>query len=248
MQFAFLHGGRHGGWCWKFTIDALKEKLGADQVQCLALDVPGCGEKRDRDCQDMGLDDILRELNDDVARAGIAPAILVGHSQAGLILPEMIAQAPALYSGVIFVSCALPLVGQALVDLMGTAPQGTNPDQVGFAADPTDWAGFVRVNFCEKDWPEDTVQWLVRETQQDDWPPRSMTDKIKRNSTSEFLPTAYITLTRDVPLPLAWQHRFAERAGAGDNIVEINAAHNVMISHPEALATELISFAKAWGV
>ena len=91
-DFVFLHGGGQGGWVWDETIAAMARQAGqAGQGahRYLALDAPGCGAKRDRDTSAIAFDDIARELVADVRAAGMADAVLVGHSQAGMELPQM---------------------------------------------------------------------------------------------------------------------------------------------------------------
>ena len=57
MDFAFLHGGGQGGWVWDETIAAMKAQSG-DANRYLALDVPGCGTKRERDTASIQFDEI----------------------------------------------------------------------------------------------------------------------------------------------------------------------------------------------
>lgn len=248
MDFVFLHGGNHGGWCWDKVADALKDKLGDELGTIVQLDIPGCGSKREVEYEHLDLSDVVTELTDDVRRTVSKDAVFVGHSMAGLVMPEMVALAPELYCGAIFATCCVPTIGASIMETMGTSLHGQNPNEVGWPIDPSTASPeeLSKAMFCEDSWPEELVTWLLSETEKDNWPPLLATEKVNRSDTANFIPTAYVTAKRDNILPLDWQHKFAERIGATNNIVEIDAAHELMISHPSELAKAIIDIASSW--
>ena len=61
------------------------------------------------------------------------------------------------------------------------------------------------------------------------------TESISREGYSGMIPASYIITVRDNILPVDWQRRFAQRAGAGV-VIEIDTAHEPFVSHPQLLA------------
>lgn len=106
-NIALLHGGPQGSWVWDETIAALNARSGGTAT-CAVLDVPGCGTKRTRDTSAIQFDDIARELIADLEAASKQPVALVGHSQAGNIMPRMVKLAPDRFSTLIYVTCSAP--------------------------------------------------------------------------------------------------------------------------------------------
>lgn len=89
VDYVFLHGGGQGGWVWQETMTALHQQTGGKFARVLALDAPGCGEKRGRNTAGLDVDDVVTELLADISARGLKDVILVGHSQAGTMLPRL---------------------------------------------------------------------------------------------------------------------------------------------------------------
>src|SRR2546425_6562265 len=136
VDYAFLHGGGQGSWVWKETIAALHRQADGKFGRALALDIPGCAEKRGRDISDLSPDDVAAELLADLERANMKEVILVGHSNAGTMLPRLAEKRPALFRRLVYVSCCAPLPGQNVLQMMGSSQHGSKDDEVGFPLDP----------------------------------------------------------------------------------------------------------------
>lgn len=232
-DFAFLHGGGQGGWVWAETIAALTLQTGG-AARTLALDVPGCGAKRGRDTGATGPDEIAEELLADLDAAGFGTTILVGHSQAGGILPRMAARDPGRFRRLVHVSCSVPREGQTVLEMMGKGPHGSNPDEVGWPAgaqgDPRERYPQM---FCNDMAVQAATEFLAA-LGKDSWPARSYTERHWPAAPAE-VPASYVLCLRDGILPVAWQERFAERF-ACDTVIRIDAGHQVMNSRPQTLA------------
>lgn len=238
----FLHGGQHGSWCW----EPLIATLGAGRHpfdRIIALDMPGCGRKRHRDPQDASLADITRELNDELRAQGVHGDVLVGHSIAGVLLPMMAVEDPSLFSRLVYLSTAVPKEGQTIMEMLGTARQGDNPDQVGWPVDlATTSPEAVSVVIFGRDLSPAQLEWLLNEVSQDQTPPAAQFEPVSRRGYREVgIAASYILTLRDDILPPHWQRRFAERLGC-DEVVEIDTPHEPFVSHPEMLAEVLRRF------
>jgi pimeloyl-ACP methyl ester carboxylesterase len=136
VNYAFLHGGAQGSWVWAETIAALSRQTDGTYGRSVTLDIPGCGTKRGRTTDTLDPDDVARELIADLVSAAMSNIVLVGHSQAGNVIPNMIQMQPALFRRVIYISCSIPLPGQTVMEMMGSSLHGSSPDEVGWPSDP----------------------------------------------------------------------------------------------------------------
>lgn len=239
-DFAFLHGGGQGSWVWEETIAAMAAQSGGT-ARCLALDAPGCGTKRGRDTSAVAFDDIARELVADVEAAGMRDVVLVGHSQAGMELPQMAELAPGLFRKLAFVTCSAPLPGKTALEQMGNSLQGENEDEVGWPLDP---AGSTmeerfRAMFCN-DMDEAAATAFLGKLGKDMWPMCCYSHSDWRRDHLAEVPVTYVLCLQDQSLPPPWQVRFAQRLHA-DRIVRIEAGHQVMNTRPHALAEVLLA-------
>ncbi|MFT4048066.1 MAG: alpha/beta hydrolase [Solimonas sp.] len=247
VRIALLHGGGQGGWVWDETLAALRLQTGAhgtrDRLQTFALDVPGCGRKRGRDTTELGIDDIARELLDDLTDAGMDDVVLVGHSQAGSVLPRMAELAPQRIRHLVYVSCSIPLPGQTVLQMMGNGPHGSHTDEVGWPADPQ--TGEVRGRdprpFRDDMRDGDTSAFLAR-LGDDRWPMRSYSETDWRTDHLGAIPASYLICLRDRMLPAAWQETFAARLKVRDRIY-LDCGHQAMNARPQALAEILLRIA-----
>lgn len=232
-DFVFLHGGGQGSWVWSETVAALSAQTGGAFGRALALDVPGCGTKRGRATDGLGPDAIADELVGDIEAAGFRDVVLVGHSQAGSILPLLLGKKPGLYRRAVFVSCVVPLHGETVIE---SAAQGWQGNDFGDMT-PESLPARYRFMFCN-DMPEDQAQAFVAKLGQDNWPALSYEAKDWRYDDLGRFPCAYFLCLRDQALPLPRQEIYAERLGVG-RVVRFDAGHQVMNTRPHGFAEAL---------
>lgn len=239
VHYAFLHGGAQGGWVWDDTIAALERQRPGLAARCRKLDVPGCGEKRGRDTRALTVADIISELDADLAVFATRDIVLVGHSQAGNLMPSLAALRPHAFRRLIYVSCSIPLPGQSVLQMMGGGVHGSHPDEVGWPADSRTGqmhTGFQKM-FCN-DMPADEGASFSARLGRDAWPDASYRHSDWQTRKPADLPASYVICLRDNILPVAWQETFARRFDA-KRVLRIDAGHQVMKSRPHALAEVL---------
>jgi pimeloyl-ACP methyl ester carboxylesterase len=214
-------------------------------VNCLGLDAPGCGTKRSRDTAAIQFDDIARELNADIEAAGMRDVVLVGHSQAGMELPQMAEFAPQLFSRLIYVTCSAPPPGMTTIERMGDCVHGERDDQVGWPVDPatTTMEERFRAMFCNDMAPAEQDAFLAK-LGKDMWPMCCYSHRDWRYDHLGAIPSTFVHCMQDMSLPPIWQRRFAE-AFKVDRTVHIDAGHQVMNTRPQALAEVLLAEAAA---
>jgi pimeloyl-ACP methyl ester carboxylesterase len=234
VDYAFLHGGGQGSWIWDETIAALR--LQSDGARCLALDVPGCGFKRDRDTNALTMDDIVAELLDDLVAAGMRDIVLIGHSQAGSLIPLLAEKRPDLFSRLVYVTCSSPLAGQTVIQMMGSGTHGSHPDEVGWPFDRNvqDARERYPLMFCN-DMTNIEAATLLAKLGKDHWPGVTYAATEWRYDHLDRTPATYVVCLRDGVLPVVWQERFAARFRV-QRLVRIDAGHQVMTSRPHGLA------------
>jgi len=238
-NYVFLHGGGQGGWVWRETMTALEQQGGGQFGRTIALDAPGCGSKRGKDTVALGVDDVVTELLADIAASGLKEIILVGHSQAGTILPRLVARQPDLFRRLVYVSCIAPLPGQTIVQQMGSGPRGRSKDEVGWPFDPQTVAPGERyaLMFCNDMSAAESAGFLAK-LGKDSWPAQTMSASQWNYDHLGSVPSTYVMCLRDGVLPLPWQETFATRLQV-QRTVRIDAGHQVMNTRPHALAEAL---------
>lgn len=211
VDYAFLHGGGQGGWVWDHTIAALDRQTEGKFGRALALDVPGCGKKRGRQTDNLGLIDVARELLADLDDAGMRDVVLVGHSQAGNVLPALVETRPGLFRRLVYVSCSIPLPGQTVLELMGTGLHGSNENEVGWPSDPK--VGDIRERypsmFCNDMSPSETTAFMAK-VGSDAWPMPIYSHTDWRFEKPAAALATYVVCLRDGILPVALAESFCD--------------------------------------
>jgi pimeloyl-ACP methyl ester carboxylesterase len=235
-NYVFLHGGGQAGWVWDETIQALDQQTGGRFGRAFALDAPGCGKKRERNTAALDVDDVVTELLADISGSGLKDIILVGHSQAGTILPRLVEKRPDLFRRLVYVSCIAPLPGQSIMQQMGSGAHGARNDEVGWPFDPAtvDPSQRFRLMFC-KDMNDTETSGFLAKLGKDTWPAQTMAATDWRYDALGRIPSTYVVCLRDGILPVLWQEKFAARLKA-ERRISIDAGHQVMNTRPQALA------------
>ncbi|MCB2048940.1 MAG: alpha/beta hydrolase [Novosphingobium sp.] len=239
-DFIFLHGGGQGSWIWDETLAAMNQQSGGS-ARCLALDIPGCGTKRGRDTASMTFDDIVAELAADIAAAGFDKPIIVGHSQAGQVLPKLELVMPGAFARHVYVSCIAHENGHTIADMM-SAQVEQDPDGplAGVFSDPElPMRERFRVMFAN-DMTHDEQETFLDKLEKDEWPPIAYTNREWRYDHLGQVPTTYVHCLQDQVLTPHWQRIFADRFRC-ERTVHIDAAHQVQNTRPQALAEVLLA-------
>lgn len=230
-DYVFLHGGGQGSWVWDETIAALELQTDGGFGRALALDIPGCGRKRDHATDSLDVAQIVAGLVGDIEAAGFRNIILVGHSQAGTILPLLVEARPTLFRRAVYVSCLAPLPGQTALEWRSTMPVA---ETALTSTGPPGSRERYHAMFCNDMAPEDARDFLDK-LGRDAWPACSYEMKAWRYSHLDALPGSYVLCMRDATLIPRWQEIFAERFKVS-RVVRIDAGHQVMNTRPHALA------------
>lgn len=227
-DFLLIHGGSHGAWCWEGVIGelALRGHKGH------ALDLPGGGDDRTPRAI-VTFDTCLSAVNDFIVSESLRDFILVGHSLAGILLPDIVASNPERVCDVVFIAAFILGENERAIDfidprrvpeyrsLADASPEKSvmlsyEAARERFFSD-LDEAG-ARAAFAKLT-PQPLLPYLA--------PVRHGAHSIRSIS-------RYIICRDDRNLPYDRCRRFAEKLGGTTE--EIDGGHDVMLSNPAKLA------------
>ncbi|MCZ7525543.1 MAG: alpha/beta fold hydrolase [Acidimicrobiia bacterium] len=238
-----VHGGAHGAWCWEPTLPF----LGA---RALAVDLPGRGGTPG-DLATLTVGGCAASVLADADAAGLDRFVLVGHSLAGLTVPEVAALAPERVLHLVFVSCAIPPEGGALVDtlpaslrrLSRRAARRLGRRPAGFGSQLP--RPVARRMFCD-DMDEAQSRFVLERLGPDSL--GLVTEPVSRRRLPTSVPKTYVLLRRDRSLGWSRQHAMVANLvaspGGPVRLRWLDAGHDVMVSRPRALAALLDEVAR----
>ncbi len=227
LSFAFLHGGGQGGWVWDETRAALHAQVPGASMVTQAFDLPGCGSRRGMDLSGLSVRDVAAHFIDDLEQATLGPCVLVGHSNAGTILPLVAAHRPDLVRRYVYVSCIAPPPGKSISEVMRP--------RHAIGTEGEDQAARLRRMFCNDMGLAQADEFMAK-LGQDHWPTmQALGETGWEYGHLANHAASYVLCLQDQALPLAWQEEFAARVHATRRIA-IDAGHQVMNTRPQGLA------------
>jgi pimeloyl-ACP methyl ester carboxylesterase len=227
MTMVLVHGGGLGKECW----DRLLPLLDGD---VLAVDLPGRGD-HPADLAKVGIADFVDSVVDDIESRDLHDVVLVGHSLAGLTIPQVAGRVPDRMRALVFISCTVPGEGQSTYDTLDPEIQAISDES------PSDELTTLAPEIAEAvfyndvDDPE-VLEWglsiLVPEA------PASVTDAMVLSTMPRDLRRVWIRLNDDAIVAPVKQDCFVENLG-GCEVLELDSGHMAMVSRPRDLAALL---------
>jgi pimeloyl-ACP methyl ester carboxylesterase len=227
MGFVLVHGGFHRAACW----DGLLSHLDAPAV---TVDLPGRGDRAA--AGRATLDDFVAAVVAAVDGAPFDRAVLVGHSLAGIVVPEVAIRRPKRIAHLVFLSATIPPEGRSALS------------QVPLPIRPLPfWAGRRRRATVA---PRPVARWLFAGDLDeaaaarllDQLSPESAgvgLEPVYRRGLSPAIGRTYVCLTRDRALPPRRQRRQIANLGPPCEVVTIDSGHDPFYSRPAELAALL---------
>jgi pimeloyl-ACP methyl ester carboxylesterase len=225
-SFVLVHGGAHGAWCWERLVPHLAASPGVEAV--VAVDLTGHGARLETKPQEaVTRADYVADVVREIEARDLCEVVLVGHSLAGITVPEAAARVARRMRRLVYLSTAHPEPGCSVDDLMKhpLSPMSRGID-------------FERM-FCN-DLDAETKAWLLAHLGPE--PPGPMQEAVPGAALPAGLPSSYVLLERDEALPPALQRELARTARA-DEIVPFDAGHSAFASRPRELAELLLRWA-----
>ncbi len=219
--YVLVHGAVHGAWCWERLVPHLESA----SHRVLAVDLPGHGRRLGgRPLAEIGLDDYVDAVVEDIESADLHEVVLVGHSLAGITIPRVAERLPDRVRRLVFLASAHPAPGQSMHDVMqhplSPVSRGIGPEAM----------------FCN-DLDDATTAWLLENI--GDEPPGPMREVIHPIRSELALPPVYILCEHDEALPRDLQRELARNAGVSE-VISFDSGHSAFASQPRELAELLI--------
>ena len=233
MNFVLIHGGFHGGWCWKFVAARLRA-LG-HQVSCPTH--TGMGERRHLLRADLTLDTFAQDILAHLYEEELTDIVLLGHSFGGLSVSLVADRDPERIRHLVYLDALLIAPGQT--------PYGALPPEVieqrkkscveyqGVSCFPPLPATAFGV---PADHPH--AGWLSRHLCPQPESLYESTLNIK-NPIGNGLPCTYMACT-DPVLPSVQASQAFAKSQSRWQYVEMAACHDVMVTEPDLLASMLL--------
>ncbi|HEY3831157.1 MAG TPA: alpha/beta hydrolase [Acidimicrobiia bacterium] len=121
--FVLVHGGGHGGWCYR----AVKRRLEAAGHEVFAPSLTGLAERARSLSADVDLDFHIDDVVQLLRYWDLHDAIVVGHSYGGMVITGVGDRAAARVGKLVYLDAANPRNGESLVDVAGPVIEMTRP-------------------------------------------------------------------------------------------------------------------------
>ena len=231
-EYVLVHGACHGAWCW----DEVAARLRAKGHRVVTLDLPGHG-RRAAEVRLASVEAYGRAVADAMALEGISRGVLVGHSMGGLVIPKAAERASARVAHLVFLAAVVVPDGGTLARTLMT-PAG-RAMMTGNAAARGDGTFLYPAEMAWARWMGDMPRSDPRVSRAISLlTPQSLRPFVEPVDLRVFygmrVPTTYIRCLEDKAIVPA---KAAECAGRlGVTPVDMNCAHDAMLSQPDELA------------
>ena len=122
--FVLVHGGWHGGWCWR----DVKDNLRKDGHQVFTPTLTGLGERSHLASKDIDLDTHVTDVVNVFLYEDLTEVVLVGHSIGGFIITNVADRIPKQLRHLVYLDTWVPEHGKCHLDYV--------PELKGFASRP----------------------------------------------------------------------------------------------------------------
>jgi|WetSurMetagenome_2_1015567.scaffolds.fasta_scaffold02998_9 pimeloyl-ACP methyl ester carboxylesterase len=230
-DFLLIHGGSHGAWCWEGVIREL------DRIGCKAHapDLPGGGDDSTPRAS-VTFNSYVSAVNAFIESEDLQDFVLVGHSLAGIILPDIVAANRKLVREVVFIAAFVLERGERAIDLI---EPGLVPEYYRLAEASPEHSLMVPYPIARQRFFSDLSDAAAR-TAYAKLTPQPLAPYLKpapHGARSIGSISRYVICRNDQNLLFDLCRRLADKLGG--MIEEIDAGHDVMLSKPTELATLL---------
>lgn len=229
--FVLVHGGGHGGWCYRFVAERLRAKGHAVFTPTMT----GLGERSHllHPAIDLNLhiEDIVKVLEFE----DLSNVILVGHSYGGTVIVGVADHATTRVGHLVYLDAPMPQNGKSLADVVGARMLGAR--QHARVIDGVELVLFPEPHVLEAYGVKDPalLEWMKSKLTPHPW--RCFEQKLWLTNEAALrkIPQSQIVCTATLPgrdvagLKAASQGRFWD----------IDSGHDLMITEPDAV-TELL--------
>jgi len=227
-----VHGGGHGGWCWKPTATLLR----AQGHDVYAPTLTGFGERSHLDTSTVTFETFVRDITAVFEFEDLHDVVLVGHSMGGVIIPRVAEVLPDRIRRAVWLAAVVTGDGESLLDAVPQSPWIARAVTIGpDGTAHTDPELILDANVHDGT-PEQRA--FVRE-RHCPYPPHALTEPGRLSAFLALgMPTGYVIATEDRTIEPDVAARFARRLPGAD-VREIPGGHDCMVTRPAEVAAVL---------
>lgn len=236
--YVLVHGGGHGGWCYRKVARLLR--AAGHEVHCPTL--TGLGERAHLLSPKIDLDLQITDVVNLLVYEDLKDVILAGHSYGGMVITGVADRAPDRVGHLVYLDAALPRNGEALTDispaLMAEARrQARVVDGVELVLFPdSDSVRHYGVTA-----PED-LAWMEGKLTPHPWACFAQKLVLRDEAAVKRIPRTIINCTPTLSLRPADK---LDRSFQAEQVWEIDTGHDLMVTEPEKTAELLLRVAPA---
>ena len=235
--YVLVHGGGHGGWCYKPVAARLRQQ----GHEVYAPTLTGLAEREASMSPAIDLDFHIADIVKLLHFEDLSDVILVGHSYGGMVITGAADRATDRIGHLVYLDAATPTNGQSLVDVAGPmmllARQGGRiVNGVELCLFPgTDPLSFYGVTAREQ------IDWMRPRLTPHPWRCFDQPLRLVNEDSLWRIPQSHIVCTATLP------GRDVERLTAlsDGRFWHIDTGHDLMITEPEWVAEKLLRVASA---
>jgi pimeloyl-ACP methyl ester carboxylesterase len=232
--FVLVHGGGHGGWCWRPCANALRAR--GHDVYTPTL--TGFGERSHLPAPDF--ETFVTDVVNVVEFEDLHDVALVGHSMGGVVTPRVAEAVPDRVASVTWLTAAVCNDGESLLDTIPQSPWIAEAVTIG--ADGTAHTDVDRITDANIHDGTDEQKAFVRARHRP-YPPHALVEPGRLGAFLTLgIPTAYVFATLDRTIEPYVQQELASRL-PGCRTASVAGGHDCMLTQPEATAEALIAVA-----
>jgi pimeloyl-ACP methyl ester carboxylesterase len=234
-SFVLMHGGWHGGWCWKKVAMLLRGR-GHD---VFTPSLTGMGDREHLCTPEVGLDTHTADILSLLRVEQLSDVILVGHSYGGVIMTLVADQIPSHLSALVYVDAVIPQAGVP-------GWEGFPPERQKQMLQGAEALGGWRVP------PPDPTAWGIENEADLQWlraccsphPIKTMRDVPQIRGAWQSVRTKHYILAGAKPNPRFVAHHHAVSTQTDWSTETIMGSHDLMVTHPSELANSLEKIAQ----
>jgi pimeloyl-ACP methyl ester carboxylesterase len=226
--FVLVHGGWHGGWCWR----RVTPLLAGHDVHCPTL--TGVGDRAHLARPDTGLADHVADVVAVLELDDLRDVVLVGHSASGAVITGVAQRCPDRLRALVYVDAFVPAPGQSVFDLLPAARREQFLRLVDgsgrIVLDPeTAMDGWAITDAADRQWVRPRLT---------PFPVGALRDPLPDDPVPE-LPRRYVHCTVKPGGDSFARFADAARTDPAWRLDELETGHDAMVTAPEALAAVL---------
>ncbi len=240
--FVLVHGAFDGGWSWQRVARILR----GQGHEVYTPTMTGTGDRAHQLSREISLETHVQDICGVFEMEGLEDVVLVGHSYGGTVVTVVADRQADAIKRLVYLDSSAPSHGQASTGAFAEGTEGKLDEMAG----GTDWLlpplPLAAVGITS----EEDAAWV--EPRRKSHPMRTLHEPISlsRGEAEAPFPVSYVVHSDKKAMvelfgvnPLA---PFVDKAKElGWNLVEIDAGHNAMVTHPEEVAAVLVAQAEA---